>query len=185
MIPEQNHRVLGVTAAVLVAALALVAGMVARDPQLQQKLGMPGPAVGHIVLADTEGGMHPLDEWNGKVRLVNFWGTFCPPCRKEIPILVSLQDRYGDDGLQVIGVSFDTDYELLMAYAEQRGVNYPMLVGEQSAVDAAHAMGAEFIGLPFTVLIDREGHVRGIHYGDMDAEAESRESAASGNPKRR
>lgn len=144
------------------------------QPATEAPDGTGAPGVAGIVLPDMQGEPRDLAEWDGRVRLVNFWATWCPPCRKEIPVLIDLQDRYGEQGLTVIGISMDTDHDALARYVADKGIDYPILVGEQAAIDAAEAMGADFVGLPFTVLVGRDGQVVSVHLGEMDAEEAER-----------
>ncbi len=126
-------------------------------------IGHPRPA---FTLRDVDGEWHEASEWDGDVLLVNFWATWCPPCREEMPRLIELQQTYGDQGLQIIGIAMDSP-ELVKAYAESMGVDYPMLWGEQDAIDVAHAFGFDVVGLPISAVVDRDGTVTAIHIGEL------------------
>jgi thiol-disulfide isomerase/thioredoxin len=132
-------------------------------PVLSGGVGQPRP---DFVLRDVDGVSRSITEWDGQVLLVNFWATWCPPCRSEMPRLIELQETYGDQGLQIIGVALDSP-ELVKAYADAIGADYPMLWGEQDAIDAAHGFGFDVIGLPISAIVDRDGTVRTIHIGEM------------------
>jgi thiol-disulfide isomerase/thioredoxin len=119
-----------------------------------------------ISLADRDGTRRSLDDWKGKSLIVNFWATWCAPCRREIPLLASLQQRYGPGGFQVIGIAADYRDKVL-AYADETKIQYPLLIGEQDALDAAAAFGVEVIGLPFTVFSDSEGRIITCHVGEL------------------
>lgn len=133
-----------------------------RSDELRGGVGMPRP---DFRLRDVAGGHRSVQEWDGRVLVVNFWATWCPPCRSEMPRLIALQAEHAD-AVQVVGVALD-DPELVAAYAESMGVNYPMLWGDQDAVDLAYDFGFDVIGLPITVIVDRQGTVRDIHIGEM------------------
>lgn len=92
----------------------------------------------------------------GKVVLVNFWATWCPPCRKEIPFLDKLQEKYRDKGFVVVGVSMDEGGEKLVAkFMEKQKVNYPVILGD---TDLARGFGG-VIGVPASFLVDRQGEL--------------------------
>ena len=119
-----------------------------------------------FALADLNGDMRQLSEWNGKGRLVNFWATWCAPCRREIPLLIKTQEAYGADGVQVIGIAVDFP-EQVAAYAEEAQFNYPILVGQEDAMAAAEASGIDFIGMPFTMVLAPNGELLKTHIGEI------------------
>jgi len=104
-------------------------------------------------------------DWKGKVTLVNFWATWCPPCRAEIPSLVELNKQYGEAGKDVVilGISVDDPIEKLKPYASQMHMNYPVLVGA-GRDDVQDAFGPLW-GIPVTVFIDRDGKIAKKHSG--------------------
>lgn len=110
-----------------------------------------------------------IDEWSGEVRMVNYWATWCAPCRREIPLLKTLQDNKQDDGIQVVGIAVDY-MEDVLKYAEEAQFNYPVLVGQEAAMDAAESSGVEFIGLPFTVVLSADGDLINTHIGEIKEE---------------
>jgi thiol-disulfide isomerase/thioredoxin len=123
-------------------------------------------------LADRDGTMRSLADWPGKALIVNFWATWCAPCRREIPLLEKIQAEYGPEGFQVIGIAADYRDKVL-AYADEIGLDYPLLIGEQEALDAAAAFGVEAVGLPFTVFSDKQGRIVAAHLGELtEPEAE-------------
>ncbi len=117
-------------------------------------------------LPDVEGEVHDVSAWDGKVLLINFWATWCPPCRREIPALIAAQERLGPRGLQVVGIAIDQP-DLVEEYADTMGVNYPVLVGELEAIRLTEAFGNRYGQLPYTVVVDREGIVRYVHRGEI------------------
>ena len=119
-----------------------------------------------FALADLNGDMRQLSEWSGKGRLVNFWATWCAPCRREIPLLKKTQETYGADGVQVIGIAVDFP-EQVVAYAEEAQFNYPILVGQEDAMAAAEASGIDFIGMPFTMVLAPNGELLKTHIGEI------------------
>ncbi len=117
-------------------------------------------------LADRAGEMRSLAHWPDKSLIVNFWATWCAPCRREIPLLEKLQARYGAEGFQVIGIAADYR-DKVVAYADEIKLTYPLLIGEQEALDAAAAFGVEAVGFPFTIFSDRQGRIVAAHVGEL------------------
>jgi len=107
------------------------------------------------------------DQWAGKVQIVNFWATWCPPCKREIPALMALQDQYSNQGLQVIGIALDNE-QRAKDYAIENNINYAVLVGEKEASDISDQLGNDMGILPYTIIIDRQGKIRYIKYGEAD-----------------
>ena len=119
-----------------------------------------------FTLTDRDGQPRSLADWQGKSLIVNFWATWCAPCRREIPLLDALQQEFGPKGFQVIGIAADYRDKVL-AYAEETKIGYPLLIGEQEALDAAAAFGVEVVGFPFTIFSDAEGRIVAAHVGEL------------------
>jgi thiol-disulfide isomerase/thioredoxin len=120
-------------------------------------------------LADQDGVMRSLkDDWTGKALIVNFWATWCAPCRREIPLLKQLAAAHAGENFQVVGIAVDFRDKVL-AYAKEMQIDYPMLIGEQEALDAAAAFGVDALGLPFTIFTDTSGRVITLHMGELTA----------------
>jgi len=119
----------------------------------------------NFTLKDMNGVDVKLAAFKGKPIIMNFWATWCGPCRAEIPSLVELQKQYGDEGQDVVilGISVDDPIEKLKPYASQMKMNYPVLVGN-GRDDVQDAFGPLW-GIPVTVFIDREGRIAKKHSG--------------------
>src|SRR5210317_1536854 len=158
-----------------VALLALMAGALfyaARIPIQVEAPTPPQPAQLEVdthpafSLPDIEGTSRDFAEWDGKHRLLNFWATWCAPCRREIPLLKTFQEQHGPDGFQVLGIAVDFP-EQVTSYAEEAEFNYPILIGQQDAMAVAESSGIEFIGMPFTMFVASDGEYIGAYVGEL------------------
>ena len=120
-------------------------------------------------LPDIENVMHNSHEWDGKVVFLNFWATWCPPCVKETPAFIELQEHYGASGAQFIGIAIDNKLAV-QEFMDTYGVNYPMLIGEDNAIQVAKNYGNRLGALPYTVVINRQGNIHFVHRGEMTRE---------------
>lgn len=154
-----------VAATAVVAALALAAGLYFG---IEQRAGSPDPAAVSALtradLPDLAGNRASLERWRGKVVVVNFWASWCPPCREEIPGLVRIQHKFAANGLQVVGIAVDSAEKSRQAAGEM-GISYPVLVAEVQIIDVTRRLGNRAGGLPFTVVLDREGRLVTTHLG--------------------
>ncbi len=147
-----------------VALLALMAGALFFAAQAPVK----GPAIA-FNLPDVEGTQRDFAEWDGQHRILNFWATWCAPCRREIPMLKAFQDERGSEGIQVLGIAVDFPEEV-QAYAEEAQFNYPVLVGNEDAMAIAENAGIDFVGMPITMFVGRNGELLGKFYGELHRE---------------
>ncbi|HMK86023.1 MAG TPA: TlpA disulfide reductase family protein [Steroidobacteraceae bacterium] len=107
-----------------------------------------------------------ISEWRGKSLLINFWATWCAPCRREIPLLEGLSADWAARGVTVIGIAVDQREEVL-TYADDLKIHYPLLIGEQDALDVAGTFGVESPVFPFTVFTDKRGEVVALFLGEL------------------
>ena len=117
-------------------------------------------------LADVNGKQRNLSEWQGKVVVLNFWATWCAPCRKEIPAFVELQEQYANDGLQFVGIALQTADEI-RDFIDEFNVNYPSLVGDNDVITLSKKLGNSIGALPYTVIIDRDGIIAFTQRGPL------------------
>ena len=111
-----------------------------------------------VRLADVRGAPQPLEQWRGRVLVVNFWATWCAPCREEIPVFVRLQARHGARGLQFVGIAIDQP-DKVAEFALESQINYPLLMGGLETMELLRQTGNRAGVLPYTLVIDRGGQV--------------------------
>jgi thiol-disulfide isomerase/thioredoxin len=119
-----------------------------------------------LSLPDIQGTPQSLSQWRGKVLVVNFWATWCEPCREEMPQFVQAQRELGPKGLQFIGIAVD-QRDKVVQFAKELDLNYPALIGGYDAVELSRSLGNRLAALPFTVIIDREGRVAHTQLGAL------------------
>jgi thiol-disulfide isomerase/thioredoxin len=120
-------------------------------------------------MRDRAGQVRSIEEWNGKSLVINFWATWCAPCRREIPMLRELHRARAAENVEVIGIAVDFR-DTVLAYADKMQIDYPILIGEQDGLDAAAAFGADAVGFPFTIFTDNQGRVVTAHLGELHRE---------------
>jgi len=175
------------SAYVAVAAIAVAAGVLvyryavvpdtakeATTAQAEQPTAAEEPAampetLPDFTLGDLAGKPTSIRSWPGKSMIVNFWATWCAPCRREIPLLRELQKQHGAEGFQIVGVAVDVR-EDVVKYAQEIGIDYPVLIGEQDGIDAVNKFGQGSIGFPFTVFTDNQGRIVLFHLGEIHKE---------------
>jgi thiol-disulfide isomerase/thioredoxin len=124
-------------------------------PEHLPQISLPGP----------DGVRHSLAQWQGRPLLINFWATWCEPCRREIPLLRSLRHERSGERLEVIGIAIDLA-DAVRQYIPSHGIDYPVLVGEQGGFEAISAFGMDTV-LPFSVFADRTGRVITLKVGEL------------------
>ena len=154
----------------MVAMLVAAGSGFALQKYLHQKKAQNNPAIGmqrpEFAASDLNGELRNIKEWNGKLIFLNFWATWCPPCKKEIPAFIELQKAYGNQGFQIIGIAID-DEQAVADYAEQMGMNYPSLVAQADGVGLAKRYGNGMGILPYTVIINRSGEISNTIAGEL------------------
>lgn len=129
---------------------------------LNQQKDLNSPALGQprpeFAAPDLNGELQNIRQYDGKLVLLNFWATWCPPCKHEIPVFIELQAEYGDQGFQIVGLAID-DEDAVAEYAEKIGINYPTMVVQHAGIELAKRYGNTMGALPYSVLIDRDGTI--------------------------
>lgn len=165
-------RKLGLT---LIATAALLAGFLLSahyfaEPPPASLLSPDGNLIGSLRpdfnLGSDTGALVSSDGFNGKTLLINFWATWCEPCRREMPMLMDLQSEYGAAGLQVVGIALD-DIQSVRNFVQTYGITYTVLVGAADAMATSAAYGNVEGVLPYSVLVDKEGIIRWQYTGEI------------------
>ena len=129
----------------------------------KEYLGIKRPG---FTLIDIKGQQRSVDEWDGKVLIINFWASWCSPCRKEIPVFNRLQQEYGPDGVQFVGIAIDNK-KAVRQFIQSTPMLYPVIIGEIGAVKLSLEYGNITGTLPYTVFIDRQGKIMSIAGGGL------------------
>jgi len=147
----------------LIALVALLAGAAGYGYNLWRT--GPGSAeaeAARTVLAtrfpDLAGAPQPIEQWRGKVLVINFWATWCAPCREEIPVFVRMQEAHGAQGLQFVSIAIDQP-DKVRDFAAELGMNFPVLIGALDAIELSRTLGNKAGVLPFTVVLGRDGQL--------------------------
>jgi thiol-disulfide isomerase/thioredoxin len=117
-------------------------------------------------LKDLKGKSVPISAWSGKSLVINFWATWCAPCRREIPLLKTLAAEWAGKDLKVIGIAVDYP-DKVQDFAGRFKIDYPVLIGDQDALDVAAKFGMSSPAFPFTVFTDRRGEVVALFVGEL------------------
>ncbi|WP_031434703.1 TlpA family protein disulfide reductase [Methylomarinum vadi] len=149
----------------LAALLALTGGIMlqkftASPAQLQAKPRLD------IKLPDVKGKMRDINEWRGKILIINFWATWCPPCLKEIPEFVKLQTELTSKNVQFIGIAIE-EQEPVAEFLASHSVNYPMLIGGDAGIALSQQLGNIVGAVPFTVIVNPTGQIVHRHPGEL------------------
>ena len=165
------HRSFLIFAAAFIALMAGVLFYAARLPvehaAAPAATAASGPAeYPDFTLPDIDGNARDFGEFAGRHRLLNFWATWCGPCRREIPLLKAFQAKQGETGILVIGIAVDF-IDDVRRYAETADFNYPVLVGQDDAMAVADSSGVSFSAMPFTMIVARDGRFLGAYLGEL------------------
>ena len=139
------------------AGLAAAAAGFVVGPML---FGSRKPEADAVLMAtpfpDLQGKPRRLLEWKGRVLVCNFWATWCAPCREEIPLLISIRDKYAAKSVEIVGIAVDNSSKVA-EFAKSFSITYPILLSDAEGLDFMRKLGNSSGGLPYTVFFDREG----------------------------
>lgn len=120
-------------------------------------------------LPDLYGNQHNISEWRGKILIINFWATWCPPCRKEIPEFIALQEHYSAKGVQFVGIALE-EQKPVAEYTASAHINYPILIGGDDGVTLAHQLGNSIDAIPYTIVVNQQGQIIHRQPGEFSRE---------------
>lgn len=115
-------------------------------------------------LTDLDGKSRSLREWDGRVLVCNFWATWCPPCREEIPILMTARDKLRGSGVEFIGIAID-QADKVAEFVRKIKISYPVLLADAAGIELVRKLGNPTGGLPFTLILDKQGAIGHRHIG--------------------
>lgn len=155
--------------ALLAAAVGYRLGVFGKSVEAPPPVA-PAIPIFDLVLTDLKGQPQSLGQWRGKVLIVNYWATWCLPCREEMPGFSRLQEKYRDKGVQFVGISIDTAAKIV-EFQEKTPVVYPLLIGDMDVMENSAKLGNTRQALPFTAVFDKQGRLFSTKLGRV-AEAE-------------
>ena len=123
-------------------------------------------ALWRLGFPDSQGREQPLSQWRGQVVVLNFWASWCAPCREEIPDFVALRSQFQPKGVEFVGIAIDNQTNVAQ-FLQHLPVNYPILIGEGGASSVARQLGNPSGALPYTIVLDRDGHIVLSHLGRL------------------
>lgn len=151
----------------LLAAVATYRWVAMGDfPGAKPAATVPGLPIFDLVLTDLSGKPQSLAQWRGKVLVVNYWATWCLPCREEMPGFSRIQDKYYDKGVRFVGISSDSA-DKIIEFKKTTPVTYPLLIGDIGIMESSAKLGNTRLGLPFTAVFDREGRLSATKLGRL------------------
>ncbi len=148
------------------SATALIGGIFVQTVLHQENTQQSTAPALQINLPDISGQSRSIAEWAGKIQIINFWATWCPPCLKEIPEFIKLQSEYGQQNLQFIGIAID-DKEAVKSYLQTININYPMLIAGDAGITMSQQLGNLVSAVPFTLIVNQQGQVIHRHPGEL------------------
>jgi len=151
----------GLVAIILAVVAGAYVGLAARRPETLSP-AIPGAAIARLFAArlnDTDGKVQALSQWQGKTLVVNFWASWCPPCREEMPAFSRLQTKYAANGVQFVGIALDTA-DNVINFSQQQPASYPLLIADSEGTELTRELGNSRLALPYTVVLGPGGEVK-------------------------
>lgn len=153
---------------VFAAIIAMIGGIFSQTLSNTGNIEPNTPEI-EFSLPDLTGKQRNITEWQGKIRIINFWATWCPPCLKEIPEFIKLQNEFKSKNVQFIGIAIE-DSQPVKKYLDTIKINYPMLIGGDEAIALSHQLGNIVNAVPFTVFVNQRGQIIHRQPGEIDRE---------------
>ena len=157
----------------IVAILALGAGIyIGMESQSVRGVRAPEPELSREVLAhfftlrlnDADGKPQSFSQWQGKTLVINFWATWCPPCREEMPVFSRLQTKYVPNDVKFVGIALD-NADNVTTFSKQHPVTYPLIIADSEGGEITRQLGNSRMALPYTVVLGPGGETRLVRLG--------------------
>jgi thiol-disulfide isomerase/thioredoxin len=163
----QNRAILATALAVLISGAWIGFRQYSVAPAQLLKMTSEGvEQLPGFSFPDVKGNNRESGEWKSSILVINFWATWCPPCREEMPLFIELQKRFADQGVQFVSIAID-EPGLVRDFYDVYGINFPTLIGGVEAIKLANTLGNRFDSLPFTAIFDRNGKSHFIQAGQI------------------
>jgi len=150
----------------LVAVLALVVGFVLQQLGGSDNQSKSTPVQLDFSFPDMKGQLQSITQWQGKILVINFWATWCPPCLKEIPEFIQWQQEFQSQQVQFIGIALD-DQQAVADYLQTVELDYPVLIAGDTGTELAKRLGNIINTLPFTVIVNQQGQIVHRQLGEL------------------
>jgi thiol-disulfide isomerase/thioredoxin len=153
----------------LAGSLALIAGVVAQ--QISQPSAVNEQTLGRLSFSypDINGQLQSVDQWRGKILVINFWASWCGPCLEEIPEFIRLQQQFQSKNVQFVGIAIE-DRQPVADYLQRININYPVLIAGDAGSLLARQLGNVINAVPFTVIVNQQGQIIHRQPGDLSRE---------------
>jgi thiol-disulfide isomerase/thioredoxin len=146
----------------LLFGAALLVGRLETEPSVSNAVNRGSDATASVVYAtsfpDLAGVQQPIAQWSQRLLIINFWASWCAPCIEEVPLLVRMQKKYQDRGLQIIGIAADSQLNAAK-FAQKLEINYPTLPDESRAIEFSKRVGNRLALLPFSIVVGADGQI--------------------------
>ena len=165
---KRRWQLVFATVIVASAVLGVYVGSTRREP-LVDTAQLPETAITQffaIRLNDSDGKMQPMSQWRGKTLVINFWATWCPPCREEMPAFSRLQTKYAANGVQFVGIALDTP-DNVSAFLKKVTATYPLLLAESEGMAMTQQLGNSRLALPYTLVLGADEKPRLVRLGKL------------------
>ncbi|NOQ34501.1 MAG: redoxin family protein [Methylococcaceae bacterium] len=149
---------------IVVALIALAGGITVQRLHYSQTTNTA--SLLKTTLPDLNGQMQSLSKWQGKILIINFWATWCPPCLKEIPDFIQLQEQYRDKNVQFVGIAIEEE-QAVAEYYKKVNINYPILIAGNAGTNLARQWGNSIDAVPFTVILNPKGEIIHRQMGEL------------------
>ena len=158
-----NKLISPLSTAILFVIIAVTGYFISEKMDIKEAMS-PTAELFTTTLPDENGTPQALNQWQGKTIVLNFWATWCPPCREEMPELSALNTEYQDKNVIVIGIALD-DVKLIKTFTEEHQISYPLLAAEDTGANLAFQLGNNKSALPYTVIIKPDGTIAQTYFG--------------------